>query len=164
MEPIVRSSALFTDEEIAVALELCETAATDGEGSGYLALVIGPDATPSGFAIFGPTPDTDRAWDLYWIAIDDGWQGSGVGSRLLDAVEAAIRQRNGRALVVETSSRDAYAATRRFYERRGFGSDARWHARLRDFYGPGDDRVVLMKRLDGRGGSPNTLANDSGGA
>jgi len=162
IEPIVRSSALFCDEEIAVALEICAAAATEGEGSGYLALVIGTDESAFGFAIFGPTPDTDRTWDLYWIAVEDGMQGRGVGSRLLDAVEAAIGQRHGRMLVVETSSRDAYSATRRFYERRGYGNDARWRARLRDFYAPGDDRVVLMKRVEGRVGSHDTLANGGG--
>jgi hypothetical protein len=46
-------------------------------------------------------------------------------------------------MIVETSSRDDYAPTRRFYNKRGYEEAAR----LRDFYAPGDDRVVLSKRM-----------------
>jgi hypothetical protein len=54
-------------------------------------------------------------------------------------------------LIVETSSRSDYTATRAFYERRGY----REAARVRDFYAPGDDRIIFVKRFqplaDGRG-------------
>jgi hypothetical protein len=46
-------------------------------------------------------------------------------------------------LVVETSSRDDYASTRKFYEVHGMTEAAR----LADFYAPGDARVVYVKRL-----------------
>jgi hypothetical protein len=46
-------------------------------------------------------------------------------------------------VVIETSSRADYAPTRRFYHKRGYLESAR----LRDFYAPGDDRVVLTKRV-----------------
>jgi len=45
--------------------------------------------------------------------------------------------------VVETSSRAEYAATRAFYERRGY-EQAAW---LRSYYAPGDDLVVYLKDL-----------------
>jgi ribosomal protein S18 acetylase RimI-like enzyme len=62
---------------------------------------------------------------------------------LLDEVERRLRQREARLLVVETSSRDDYSSTRRFYETRGMNEAAR----LADFYAPGDARVVYVKRL-----------------
>jgi hypothetical protein len=46
-------------------------------------------------------------------------------------------------VIVETSSRDAYLPTRRFYDRRGYEEAAR----VAEFYGPGDDRVIYVKHL-----------------
>ena len=46
-------------------------------------------------------------------------------------------------LVVETSSRVEYEATRRFYSGRGY----REVARMRDYYAPCDDRVIYTKSL-----------------
>ena len=48
-----------------------------------------------------------------------------------------------RTLIVETSSLDDYDQARTFYNRRGFVEEAR----IRDFYGPGDDKVVFWKSL-----------------
>jgi hypothetical protein len=46
-------------------------------------------------------------------------------------------------LVVETSSRSDYAPTRGFYGRRGYTEAAR----VREFYAPGDDRIIYTKRF-----------------
>jgi hypothetical protein len=54
-------------------------------------------------------------------------------------------------LVVETSSRPEYAPTRAFYERRGYAEAAR----MREFYAPGDDRVIFTKRFQGILNSPS---------
>ena len=48
-----------------------------------------------------------------------------------------------RLVVVETSSREDYAATRAFYERRGYGRVAAIPA----YYAPGDDLVIYLKDL-----------------
>jgi hypothetical protein len=48
-------------------------------------------------------------------------------------------------LVIETSSRSDYDATRTFYLRRGYVEAAR----VREFYAPHDDRIILTKRLAG---------------
>jgi ribosomal protein S18 acetylase RimI-like enzyme len=101
------------------------------------------DGDLAGYVCYGATPGTDRTYDLYWIAVHPEYQGNGGGSRLLDEVERRLQDREARLLVVETSSRNDYAATRRFYEHRGY----REHARLRDFYAPGDDRVIYAKQL-----------------
>jgi hypothetical protein len=46
--------------------------------------------------------------------------------------------------VVETAGRPDYAATRGFYEARGY----RATATIPDFYAPGDDQVVFVKPLN----------------
>jgi ribosomal protein S18 acetylase RimI-like enzyme len=92
---------------------------------------------------YGSTPGTDRVYDLYWIATHPAFQGGGVGTLLLDEVERRLRQREARMLMVETSSRVDYTATRRFYEGRGYSA----MATVTDFYAPGDHRVIYAKRF-----------------
>ena len=138
---ILVSTAVFTPEEIEVALELFDESLTDPD---YLFLgAFTPDDALVGYACYGPTPGTDRTFDLYWIAVDPSAQGTGGGTTLLSEVERRLRELEARMLVVETSSRQDYAATRGFYARRGFTEAAR----QRDFYAPADDRIIYTKRL-----------------
>ena len=137
---ILEATGSFNDDEIAVALELLDDPASYefiGAFSGDGALI--------GYACFGATPGTEGTYDLYWIAVHPEAQGAGGGSRLLDEVERRLRDRSARMLVIETSSRNDYGTTRRFYERRGYQE----HARLADFYAFGDDRLIYAKRLIG---------------
>ena len=145
LEGIVRGSGVFSDTEIAVALELFdETFAGGGRRpADYEFLGAFDSDRLVGYASFGATPSTDRTYDLYWIVVHPDAQRSGVGATLMAEVERQLEQRRARLLVVETSSRDDYAATRQFYRKRGYDEAARLH----DFYAPGDDRVVLSKRL-----------------
>ncbi|MFL5578630.1 MAG: GNAT family N-acetyltransferase [Gemmatimonadaceae bacterium] len=102
------------------------------------------EGTLLGYACYGPTPATDRTYDLYWIAVDPAAQGAGAGTVLLGAVERRLAEARARLLVVETSSRAEYDATRGFYAARGY----REAARVGHFYAPGDDRVIYTKRLE----------------
>jgi ribosomal protein S18 acetylase RimI-like enzyme len=109
------------------------------------------DDTLVGYACYGPTPGTDGTFDLYWIAVHPAAQGAGEGTRLLAEVERQLRERGGRLLIAETSSRGAYEPTRRFYRARGY----REVARVADYYAPADDRVIYAKRLRPRGEAPS---------
>jgi ribosomal protein S18 acetylase RimI-like enzyme len=170
---ILTATAAFSTDEIDVALELFDEtfegrgARGEGRATGVAETASAPDAlsapsplaarpssyefigayddadTVTGYACYGPTPGTDRTFDLYWIAVHPTAQGAGEGSELLREVERRLRERGGRLLVVETSSRASYLATRRFYERRGYGEAAR----VASFYAPSDDRLVYTKRL-----------------
>jgi ribosomal protein S18 acetylase RimI-like enzyme len=102
-----------------------------------------PEDELVGYACFGPTPGTDRTYDLYWIAVDPVAHGAGIGTTLLSEVERRLQGQHARLLVVETSSRSEYAPTRGFYGRRGYTEAAR----VRGFYAPGDDRIILTKRF-----------------
>jgi hypothetical protein len=59
----------------------------------------------------------------------------------MDKAETAIRKLDGKRIYIETSSRDQYKTTRAFYEACGY----RKEAVLRDFYSPGDDKVIYVK-------------------
>jgi ribosomal protein S18 acetylase RimI-like enzyme len=153
LREILYATRAFREEEVAVALELFDESCGPAvrvpfdPGAGVASYeFVGAftrDGDLTGYVCYGATPGTDRTYDLYWIAVHPEHQGSGGGSRLLDEVERRLNDREARLLVVETSSRVDYAATRRFYERRGY----REYARLSDFYAPGDDRVIYAKRL-----------------
>ena len=161
---ILRSTENFRDDEIDVALELFDASfagedynfvgafeVTDGlqstadSADGRWLMADGCRRSLQGFACYGHTPATDRTYDLYWIAVARSAQGSGCGSQLLTEVERRLEALDARMLVVETSSRSDYTATRMFYLRRGYVEAAR----VREFYAPADDRIILTKRLAG---------------
>lgn len=138
IETIVRATGVFSEDEVAVALELFD----DGDGDYEFVGAFLNDRL-IGYACFGPTPATDRTYDLYWIAVHPDAQRTGAGAALMSEVERQLEGRRARLVVVETSSRDEYTPTRTFYHKRGYQENAR----LRDFYAPGDDRVILTRRL-----------------
>ena len=138
------ATGFFTAEEVAVAAELAEECLREGPASGYHFL-FAEDATSGllGYACFGPTPCTRSSFDLYWIIVDPRQQGRGVGKRLIQATEARIPILGGTRVYIETSSRDLYHPTRRFYERCGYALEAV----LKDFYAPRDDKLIYYKTL-----------------
>ncbi len=72
-----------------------------------------------------------------------GTQGRGVGRGLLKRAERQMRSSGARLCVIETSSRDDYAGTRRFYLACGYAEVAR----VPGFYDEGDDRVTYAKQF-----------------
>lgn len=95
------------------------------------------------YACYGQSPGTERRYDLYWIAVDRDLQGKGAGRLVHARVEEAIRQAGGERIYADTSGRDDYASTRRFYRALGY----RKVSVLGDFYREGDDKVIYMKEL-----------------
>ncbi len=95
-----------------------------------------------GYACFGTIPLTETTYDLYWIAVHPEYHSHGVGRKLLLHCEQEIARQGGRLVVVETSSRSEYDATRRFYEKTMRYETAAW---IKDFYKRGDDKVVYVK-------------------
>lgn len=154
LEGILVATGAFNDEEVGVALELFDLAVipSNVEGSAvtddYEFIGAFDGDTLIGYACFGPTPATDGTWDLYWLAVDPGAQGRGVGRMLVRFVERELGRRGARLLVVETSSRADYEATRSFYTRSGYAEAAR----VKDFYDTNDDRIILTTRLSGEAG------------
>ena len=147
---ILDATRVFRPEEVEVALELFDETfptayrrpATGCSTYAFLGAFTPKDELV-GYACYGPTPDTDRTFDLYWIAVDPGAQGSGSGTRLLAEVERRLQGQNARLLIVETSSRSEYEPTRHFYSKRGYAEAAR----VREFYAPLDDRIIFTKRF-----------------
>jgi len=141
LEALTRSTGVFRDAEVATAVELLDEALAGDDDYRFVGAYTGDDLV--GYACWGPTPGTEATHDLYWLVVDRGWQGRGVGGRLLADVEQRLTAQAARLIVVETSSRADYAPTRAFYERRGYTRAASIPA----YYAPGDDLVIYTKDL-----------------
>ena len=68
-------------------------------------------------------------------------QNQGIGRLLLNFTEAEVDLLKGRLLIIETSARTHYSATQNFYLRNGYTIAAQ----IKDFYAPGDDRMIFVK-------------------
>jgi ribosomal protein S18 acetylase RimI-like enzyme len=141
LETLVRDTGLFREAEVRTAVELLDEALDGDDDYRFLGAFDGDELV--GYACFGPTPDTVGTFDLYWIAVDKQRQGSGIGTQLVTAVEQTLSAVDGRLIVVETSSRSDYDATRRFYEAKGYTRAAT----IPGYYAPGDDLVIYIKDL-----------------
>jgi ribosomal protein S18 acetylase RimI-like enzyme len=144
LERLLSESRTFNDEEIRVALEVIDAAIAE-PGKDYHVLVAEVDHRVLSYVCFGPTPMTEAAFDLYWVATHPDARGQGLASRLLDKMEAELCA-GGRipTVRIETSQLESYGAARVFYERAGYAEVGR----IRDFYKLGDDLVIFAKRLE----------------
>ena len=99
-----------------------------------------------GAAYYAPEPFSDCMWNLYFIAVRPGSGRGGIGGELIAHVESGLRALGegvARTLIIETSSRPEYERSRTFYAKQGYDEEAR----IRQFYGPGDDKVVFWKKI-----------------
>lgn len=141
---MVIAAGVFSQEEIDVAEELAQDAATLGEKSHYNFLMAqGARGGVAAYTCFGRIPLTDERYDLYWIVTDPTQQRQGLARELMTRTEDAIRKLGGKAIYAETSSRDIYLPAQKFYLRTGF----ELAARVKDFYREGDDKLLYCKWL-----------------
>ncbi len=145
IEDITRAVGLFRDDEIAVALEVFDEAVREGGSQSYTAVGADVDGRLVGWICWGPTPCTLGTYDLYWMAVEPALQGGGIGSALLVEMERRLTG-VARLIIIETTGRPDYAATRAFYQARGYSPVST----IPDFYAPGDDQVVFVKDVSGK--------------
>ena len=134
----------FTSAEIDVAMELIDIVLKDRIQKDYqIDCMVDDQDLAIGYICSGPTPMTQGTFDLYWIAVDPGFQEQGLGSKLLDYLEGRVKTRGGRMILADTSTFPQYEKTQRFYVKNGFQQVAR----IPDYYQPGNDRVTFCRRL-----------------
>jgi len=140
---LVNQPEFFRPDELEIAKEVFDEAAKAGEKGHYQSFVLEEDGEVRGWVCYGPTPCTVGTFDVYWIAVAPDCQRRKMGRKLMEFAEAGIRERGGRLAVVETSGRAGYEPTRRFYEKLQYQESAR----VKDFYAPGDDKIISTKIL-----------------
>lgn len=146
IERVARNTGVFSPDEIRIVGEMLDEF-FDPEPRDDHTFVIYRNGNPNavaGFACYGPTPLTDRVWDLYWLCVDRAEQRHGIGTELLVKIEQDLCAHNARAIYLETSDSAAYAAAREFYEQHGYERLAHFDS----FYAPGDGKVIYRKVFD----------------
>jgi ribosomal protein S18 acetylase RimI-like enzyme len=145
---IVTSVGNFNKAEIDCALELIDIYLQVKEQKDYrIAVCENSESCVRGYICWGPVPLTEGSYDIYWIATRPDSQGKGFGRSLIEYVETCIEEEKGRLLFIETSSKESYENTVRFYRRLGFTEASR----IRDFYDVGDDKLIYVKRFSRQG-------------
>jgi ribosomal protein S18 acetylase RimI-like enzyme len=140
---VVESTGFFSPEEADIAVELVLERLNTGPESGYDFLFAETGENVAGYSCYGRIPGTASSYDLYWIVVRQDLRGKGIGKELMARTEALISEAGGTRVYIETSSRDQYESTRRFYGRCGYEVEAV----LKDFYTPGDCKVIYRKVL-----------------
>lgn len=119
------------------------------------------DQVPVGVAYCAPEPVGPRVWNLLMLWLRPDQLGRGIGRALVQQVEDEVRRHAARLLIVETSSLPAFETARAFYARRGFVHEAT----VRDYFGDGDDKLILTRRLASAGpGTVRGIAPNAEGA
>jgi ribosomal protein S18 acetylase RimI-like enzyme len=141
---LAQATDMFKPEEIQALQEVLDDYHATNRALGHLCVTAEENGRIMGFAYYAPASMTDRTWYLYWIAVLKDMQARGIGGALLRYVEDDIRSnRQGRQLLIETSSQPHYELTRSFYLKHGYDR----LAVLGDYYADGDDMVIFRKRL-----------------
>ena len=146
IEGILKKIPLFKKEDIKVAMELVNITASNPLQTDYNIFVYENDGTVIGYHCTGKRPLTDAVYDLYWIVTDPDHGKQGIGKVLLEHAEDFVLQSNGRWMLIETSSKESYSATRNFYMRNNFSIISE----INDFYSQGESLLVFGKYFNNK--------------
>ena len=97
----------------------------------------------AGFVFCEPERLANATWNMRAIGVTPDMQGKGVGAMLTQSLERCLRERQGRLLIVETTSDDDQIGARAFYAAKGYQHEAT----IREFWDVGIHKVVFWKRL-----------------
>lgn len=140
---VASATGAFTPDELDVLREVLTEWSAHPDGD-YRLLTEERNGAAAAFLIYGPTPMTEFAYDLYWIAVDPEHQKTGLGGTLERRMCALLLKGAKRAVLrVETAGRDEYAGQRFFYMACGYMECGR----IPNFYSEGDDLVFYCKEI-----------------
>ena len=142
LKAIVDAVALFPSELLDDMVSF-GAPTREGDDPTEFWLVHDDGAGPVGVAYCAPEAMASGTWNALLLAVRPERQDEGVGAGLMARIEALLGARGERVLLVETSGTDEFERTRGFYARIGYEREAV----IREYYGPGDDKVVFRKAL-----------------
>lgn len=139
---VVEGSGLFAPEELDPIRDLLDEYHATNAADGHI-LTCELGGVLVAITYYVPKPFTDRVWELLMIAVNKSHQRQGLGTEMLVAVEQAVRDANGRLLLIETSDLPTFAPTRHFYHKNGFTEVAH----IPDFFADGNGKVSFIRRV-----------------
>ena len=99
--------------------------------------------TPVAIGYCVPEKLTDGTYNLLAIGVSKEIQRKGIASEMMKYIEQLLKSKDGRILIVETSTDDAQIGAREFYKKIGYTQEAV----IRDFWRDGEDKIVFWKKL-----------------
>lgn len=90
-----------------------------------------------------PEKLTNGTYNLLAIGVSENFQRKGIAIEMMNYIEQELKSKNGRILIVETSSDDAQIGARKLYKKIGYSQEAV----IRDFWNEGEDKIVFWKKL-----------------
>ncbi|HRD07280.1 MAG TPA: GNAT family N-acetyltransferase [Saprospiraceae bacterium] len=90
-----------------------------------------------------PEKLTVGTYNLLALGVKKDFQGKGIAAEMMRHIEQLLTNKDGRILIIETSSHQAQDAARRFYTKMGYAQEAV----IRDFWSEGEDKIVFWKKL-----------------
>lgn len=97
-----------------------------------------------GFCYAVPEQMAEGTWNMLALAVLPEAQRQGIGRGLVAQMEAELQEQAARLMIVDTSGTHSFDGARAFYVKEGYSEEAR----IRDFWGKGDDKVIFWKALD----------------
>lgn len=140
---ILKSTDFFRPDEIEVAVELVQERLDKGVESGYEFVFLDIDDKTVAYVCFGLIPCSLISYDLYWIGTHQNYRGIGLGKIILLETEKLVKQLGGKAIYIETSSKQKYLPTQKFYENNNYDLKFVYD----DFYDVGDSKFVYVKKV-----------------
>lgn len=137
LKKVVDSSGLFPSEYLdEMIYDYLNNAATQDIWFTYI-----DDNRPTAIGYCVPEKFTNGTYNLLAIGVSQDSQRNGVATEMMRYIEKQLRQKGGRLLIVETSSDDAQAGARKFYNKIGYTQ----MAIIKDFWNRGEDKIVFGK-------------------
>ena len=135
------STDFFRSDEIDIAVDILREQLVKDEG--YKFVFVEVDNKVVAYSCYGLIPCSLISFDLYWIATHNDFRNNGLGKIVLTQTENQIRKLGGKAIYVETSSKEKYLPTQKFYEK----NNCELKVHFEDFYDVGDGKLVYVKRV-----------------
>lgn len=99
--------------------------------------------TPIAIGYCIPEKLTVGTYNLLTLGVKKEFQGRGIAGEMMQYIEQLLKQKEGRILIVETSSHPAQQAANHFYAKMDYTREAV----IRDFWSEGEDKIVFWKKL-----------------
>lgn len=139
LQKIADSTGLFPPDLLP---EMIAGFLSEGDGNS-LWLTCEANGEAIAFCFASAETFAEGTWNMLALAVLPERHGNGVGRAVVATLERLLQSSGNRVLIVDTSGTESFSGTRCFYLRCGYTQEAR----IRDFWGPGDDKIVFWKAL-----------------